>query len=61
MKPRERCGRCVEWERMGLSAYCPACDAEFYADTEYEALQRAVASLMSEPDSHSETENKEGA
>lgn len=26
--PRFQCERCKEWEQMGLSRYCPSCDAD---------------------------------
>lgn len=27
MSERKQCERCKEWERLGLSRYCPSCDA----------------------------------
>jgi hypothetical protein len=29
-RDQEQCPRCREWEQMGLSAYCPSCDAAYY-------------------------------
>lgn len=27
---REQCERCKDWERMGLSSYCPPCDEAWF-------------------------------
>jgi hypothetical protein len=35
----KQCGRCREWDRLGLSRYCPACDP--WADPEFVAERQA--------------------